>query len=41
MTANTNGYKSPRAGKRRRALGYKGQGAVVVAPTANALGFRA
>jgi hypothetical protein len=32
MTANTNGYKSPRAGKKRRALGYKGQDAVATSP---------
>jgi hypothetical protein len=41
MTANTNDHKSPRAGKKRRALGYKGQDAVVIAPTADAIGFRA
>jgi hypothetical protein len=30
MTATRNGHKSPRAGKKRRALGYKGQDAVVI-----------
>jgi hypothetical protein len=40
MTANTNGHKSPRAGKKRRALGYKGQGGGGVAFEQLALGYK-